>query len=714
MKKLSSIATALLVTTMGHVGHARAQSSAQESSASESRLEEIVVTGTKTGQAEVAQKVPVAISAFSAEQLQAAQITDLTRLSAAMPSTLLTSNSTYSGTANFFMRGVGVGTSVPTDDPAVGVFVDGMYMGTNLGIVTNMFDVESVEVLRGPQGTLFGRNVTGGAVLLRSKRPTGDFGAQLSGMIGNFGTREANMSLEGPLVADRLAAKVAVMSKSGDGYFDNVLVPGRKIGENDSLIVRPMLLFTPGDSSELSLIAEFGDMDDYGTPSKVVMLNTTASPPPPAGEWDLANTGDPQAHQRWSHVIGEGNWDIGDGRLTATLTHRDYRIRASTDVAGTPVALFGFLLPSGMNQNQSSAELVYATPIGERINLSSGLYYFRQRIDYREVRQVLSTVSAGRGIVDEETYGPFVQADVDLTSQLTLTAGGRYTYDRKDAQVASIGRCDLSVTNCNYDFLDSESWTDFTPRVALRWQPMDNLQVYSSYTKGFRSGGYNVRNSGGAPGPYEPESVTAYEFGLKSEWLDRRLRLNAAVFRNDYDDMQVPALNAQAQQKTLNAGTAVIEGVELEPTLLLTDSLTVGGSYSYIDARYTSFRNAPIADPSRATDLDLVKVPRHLASAYGQYETDLAGDLGSVLVRASYQYTGRRAGDVPNVYFFSSVGVWDASATWTSAGGQVALTAFGTNLANKQYGVTETSISLFTSEYLAPPRQYGMRVDLKF
>lgn len=714
MYKLSSVSAVLLVTVIGHASSVCAQSTAPESSTSESQLEEIVVTGTKTGQAEVAQRVPVAISAFSAEQLQAAQITDLTRLSAAMPSTLLTSNSTYSGTANFFMRGVGVGTSVPTDDPAVGVFVDGMYMGTNLGIVTNMFDVESVEVMRGPQGTLFGRNVTGGAVLIRSKRPTGDFGATVSGMVGNFGTREANLSLQGPIVTDRLAAKVAVMSKSGDGYFDNVLTPGRKIGENDSLIVRPMLVYKPGDSSELSLIAEFGDMDDYGTPSKVVRLNTPASPPPPEGEWDLANTGDPQAHQRWSHVIGEGTWDIGDGRLTATLTHRDYKIRASTDVGGTPVTLFAFLQPSGMEQNQSSAEVVYTTPLGERINLSSGLYYFRQRIDYREVRQVLSSVTAGRGIVDEETYGPFVQAEIDLTSQLTLTAGGRYTYDRKDAEVASLGRCDLSVTTCTYDFVDGKSWTDFTPRVAMRWQPMTNLQMYSSYTKGFRSGGYNVRNSGGAPGPYEPESVTAYEVGLKSEWLDRRLRLNAAVFRNEYDDMQVPALNAQAQQKTLNAGSAIIEGIELEPTLLVTDSLTVGGSYSYTDARYTSFRNAPIADPSRATDLDLVKVPRHLGSVYGQYETTLAGDLGGLLIHTSYQYTGRRAGDVPNVYFFPSVGVWDASATWTSVSGQVALTAFGTNLGNKQYGVTATSISLFTSQYLAPPRQYGLRVQLKF
>lgn len=683
-------------------------------------MEEVLISARRKSVSESAQTVPIAVSAFSESQMRAAFVENLTDVGLMAPNVSLEGNGTFPAAANFFIRGVGINTTNPSDDPTVGVFVDGMYYGVNLGVLTDTFDLESVEVLRGPQGTLFGRNVTGGAVVMKSKRPTGELGLRAEATIGDYGRRDVSVAIEGPLADESLAGKLAVLVKDHDGYFDNVAMAGSEIGGHKSIIVRPMITWMPNDDFELTLIGEHGDQEDLGTPSKSLADNVTPNPVQ-LDKFDLANGIAVEANTEWKHVIAEARQNTNGGAITATLTWRELEQRGNADLDGSETDIFHFVLPSGIDQDQLSAEVTYAAELSDRVDVTTGLYYFTQDLVYTEARDILGGLVqvTARGILEHSTYGAFVQSDIDLTDEMTLTLGGRYTVEEKEVEISSFGECDFAAQLCTPGFIDDETWNDFTPKVGLSWLPHEDFQLYASWTKGFRSGGYGLRNSRpGTPGPYEAEDVSAYEIGMKSDWFENRLRFNMALFRNEFSDLQRQVLDQNAAQSVLNAAEATIQGVEVDLQMLLAENFSLQASYAHLDAGYDSFNGLDLTgdgvdDPDLAKNLDFVRAPETTYSVAAIY--DLPFGNGSLLsFRGALSHVGKRAGNDANTFFFDSYDLVDASVTYTSPNERLKVSLFGKNLTDELYTTTGIDISLFTIIYAQPPRTWGLNISYEF
>jgi iron complex outermembrane recepter protein len=683
-------------------------------------LEEIVVSARRKNDAEQLQDVPLAISAVSSSQMDAAFIEDLTDIGLMAPNVNLDPVGSVPGVASFFIRGMGVNSSVPSDDPAVGVFVDGMFLGVNYGAVTDTFDLESVEVLRGPQGTLFGRNVTGGAVLLRSKRPEGEFGFKVKGVLGSHQRRDLSVALEGTLVEQTLAGKIAVMSKDHEGYFDNLAIPGDKIGDDQLLVVRPILVWTPADTITVTMITEWGDQDSDGAPTENLVDKTGAASITAQDDFDLTHDFKARSGARWKHIIGEVNWDLEQGTLTAEATWRELEQNFSGDIDGTDAPVLHFV-DSGIEQDQQSLELVYAGDLSEQIDITTGFYYFTQDVDYREGRDIFggAVQQRGNGILDHTAIGIFAQSDVALSDRWTLTLGGRYTSEEKDAKIASFNECTTDYS-CNYSFEDSESWSGVTPKVGLRWFAAQDVQVYTSWSQGFRSGGFNLRNASSAvvPGPYDEEKVKASELGIKWTLPEGRGHFNLAAFQNEFSGLQRTVLNADASQQILNAADASITGIEADFMLLLVENLLINASLGYLDAGFDSFVGLDVngdgtPDPDLARDLDLVRVPEWTRYISATYDLPLE-QAGSLTLRASYSFTDSRAGNDANGLDLNAYELFDASATWADVGGRFKVSAFGKNLTNEHYAAVAVDVSLFTQQYIAPPRTWGIELTYEY
>lgn len=562
-------------------------------------VDEIFVVAQKKGRAENLQEVPAAITAFTGEQLDNINFQRLTDLSYAIPNVQLEEVGTFPGVQNFSIRGQGINSSIPSVDPTVGVFVDGVYLGVTYGTVLDTWDLESVEVLRGPQGLLFGRNVTGGAVTVRTARPdpSGEFGIKARAFGTNESRYNVSAAIEGPLVQDKFAAKLMAYYEDDGGYFDNVNptggafgpgtgfvsfdsttglpgTPQRDPGEMETTIIRPTFVWTPTESLEFALISEFGKTEGDGAVWTVVN-QVVPSPPAPPG-LPPAVEGGPSGQIpkfsttsneygftdiEWQSATLEFNWDIWGGTLTNVAGWRDVEQSSVTDVDGS--FLPAFTASGATNQDQFSNELRFATTINDMWDLTVGAFFLTQDIEYREGRYIQFNLGTGApspdfvrlglgGDMEAETYGLFWNNDITVADDWVLTAGIRYSNEDKDANIIAGGLLggpcldvpDIGVNtggfNCAFDDL-SGSWNNWTPRLGVRWQFSDNAQAYAFWTKGFRAGGFNFRNARPdviPPGPTEQEEQNSYEIGIKSELFDNRLRLNLAYFQNDIDDIQ--------------------------------------------------------------------------------------------------------------------------------------------------------------------------------
>ncbi|MBY8825510.1 TonB-dependent receptor [Sphingomonas colocasiae] len=701
------------------------EASAPEASARSGELEEIVVTGTRKSRAEALQDVAVSVSAFTGSQIESSHIVNLVELGRRSPGVQLDTNGTFPASANFYIRGIGINTTNPSDDPTVGVFVDGIYQGVNIGALTDLFDLDSVEILRGPQGTLFGRNVTGGAVLVRTRRPSGEF--QVRGELGyaSFDDKSAKISIEAPIVKGALNGKIAILYRDRDGLFSNAANPRKRIAAMDNLIIRPVLEWKPNDGVTVTLIGEVGKQTDQGTPIKNLLIKAPAAsitPPVPAGKFDLVTDFYTHTETQWRQVTGEAVFDVGSGRITANAGYRKLKVDNQAELDGTAAPLFHFVDPTGLRQEQLVGEIVYAGEIGSRIDLTVGANIFHQTIDYKEARVITSNTGrstpSGRGLLNHTAGGVFAQADWRFIDRFTLTLGGRYTIERKHARVANFGQCNATVTVCNIGTDDSTSWRDFTPKAALKFQPTDDLTLYASYTRGFRSGGYNLRNSIGPAGPYDPENVDAYELGIKSEWLDRHVRANLSLYRNDFRNLQRQVLDDQARQRTINAASARIQGVEADLVVVPVDGLSLSGSLAYTDAKYGEYNGLDltgdgIPDPALARNLKLTRVPKWVYSLAAAYETAI-GSAGSINAQIAFDHTAERAGNDANTFFFAPYGLLSANLGFTTADRKYRISLYAKNLTNKIFYSSGTDIGTFRAAYLGAPRTIGVTFGFQF
>jgi iron complex outermembrane recepter protein len=669
---------------------AAAPAAGQESGAVSAAIEEVTITARKRGPENV-QDVPQAVTAFGSDQLEALNFQDLQSLSYMIPNVQLEDVGTIGGYANFSIRGLAINSSIPSIDPAVGVFVDGVYMGIPAGVVVGNFDLAGVEVLRGPQGVLFGRNVTGGAVLLRTSAPSDVFSVSARVAVETGPQYFIDATVTGPITPG-LSAKLAAYYSDDSGWFENDFT-GDQFGESQEYIIRPALRWAPNDGLEFLLRLETGHTEGDGPAGQNHAIFSRDS-------HDFAINEPGFSDENWDQAILEANIGVsfGNGTITNIAAWRSYDLNTLIDVDSTPGN--GLHARAIIEQEQFSEELRYAGTFGS-VDVTAGFYYFQQSLFYLENRHLLGFIFAtGGGDGDFWSWASFLSADWHITEQLTLNLAARYTHEEKDVEIAVYGidpgRANFDAGRLVVNFVDSESWSDVSPRIGLQWQPGEKTQFYGYWAKGFRAGGYNFRQTAPltptvTPGPFNPEDVTTYELGVKHAFADGKVRINAAVFHNDIEDMQ-RELNTPGtfgvNQQILNAGNATMQGFEVEVLWQVVDNFLLEFQAGYTDAEYDETfidiganGGPPHNDPN---DLRL-KIPRVSPWSYGASAIlDLPlGEWGLLSGRVTYSHRDKNFFTDTNLGFFNAVDLFDANITFRPNDGPWSLSIYGKNLTDE-------------------------------
>ena len=631
-------------------------------------LEEIVVTARKRD--ENIQDVAIAMSALSPTEVERSFARDLKDLASMSPNLVIDDTSQGpGGVAAITIRGIGVADVEKSFDPAIGVVIDGVFIGSNTGGILKSFDIASVEVLRGPQGTLFGRNTIGGVINVARSKPTGKFGGKVRAGYGDYDTYDIEGILNFP-ITEKLAAKLSVGTHhQGEGFYQNVNT-GDDMGSEDYRTLGVNLLYTASDSLEFEYTYNYETTDQdtppllnngqprhlfcsafgYCAPSVnstitgsryrvasvgLFPLNPTNAVFNETSPDDLVSKPLEATFDTDTHIL-EAHWQINDDySADAIYGHWNSSETVLTDWDGTPDMLYHTTRPADWEQD--SLELRLAHGGDDALNWVAGLYYWDSSFDIR-LRSYIGFAVPG-AVLDiaqfatqtTKSTAAFFEGDYAFNDAWTLTLGGRYTKDEKTS--AARGNVDTSVPppggfppGVNGD--PEESWDEFTPRVGLQYQINDDAMIYATYSKGYRSGGFLSRVSSYAEAitPYDQETVENYELGLKSEWLDNTLRMNFTVFLMDYEDKQeeihLPDTLSGTGQKTVvaNASTADMKGVEFEMQAYPIDGLSLRANLAYLDASYDQFEFDDGTGVQDYSDLEFRRAPEWTGNVDATYE----------------------------------------------------------------------------------------------
>ncbi|MEO1480876.1 MAG: TonB-dependent receptor [Myxococcota bacterium] len=762
--------TALRWSALATIGLFIAQPAfAQEAEGEEEKKEDdgsvevMTIKGTKQAGGESLLEAPVAVTAFGAEQLEAAQFRDTESLTFSIPNVSLDSVGTVKGVANFSIRGLGANSSIPSIDPTVGLFVNGIYQGSNAGSVLDTFDLESVEVLRGPQGVLFGRNVTGGAVLLQTRRPGDDFSFQFKSNLETGLEYRLYGGVDIPLVEDTILFRISGQWRDDAGYFTNqfptsvdpatlqaTTTEEQQFGEEEAFLVRPTLTLKPTDDLTIHVTYERGALDGEG-PAAQSTLN--APSPGSFEDFDFSIDEPGFIEYDWDSVSLEATYEVGgNGVITELFGWRRVTSGGRSDIDASPVQQFHAGVTADIEIITN--ELRYSDSVwDERLDFTAGVYYFSQLINYREHRDLggAAVIAGGIGAAtpglsdpdpavqaasaaaiadlsaqlgadpdlalisntmggDQEqlALGAFSQVGFDVTDKLELVGGLRYTYETKDVGIATFNgvpgapdTCGEELgANCRYDFFDDETWTDLSPKLGFNYMPRPGSVIYGSYTRGFRSGGYNLRNTSptAAPGPFDPENQDAFELGAKGGLLDNKLILGGAGFFTKMSNLQrevnVPDAATGVVQIIQNTADAFVYGVEGEATVRPTKSLMVYGTFGITDANYFDVDfdlNGDGAIDAQDENLELPRLANITATAGFNYNIDLTTN-GSIDLRGAYAYrdnsffTDNNLGALPDGHVIDASISYNFASIGVGSGGLLPrVTVYGRNLLNEAF-----------------------------
>ncbi|MBB4632594.1 TonB-dependent receptor [Sphingosinicella soli] len=704
---------------------------AQEQTPSSTQgLEEIVVTAQRVAQN--LQDVPIAISAFSASQLRDARIESVRDLAQYTPG--LTSSEVNPGEPNFAIRGIGTEgiNSNAGGDASVVMFVDGVYIGRGGGSNLNLYDLERVEVLRGPQGTLFGKNVVGGAISLVSRKP--DFKENFVGGTVSYGNYD-RLELLGRFnygLSDIAAVSGAFTRIRRDGYTRNATT-GNRVDDEDLWGGRLSVRLAPSDVVDIVLSGDYTKQDTLGQPRDNV-CNASFN----GGVHCVGVDPDP----RVVNAVDDGFLKREVGGLSATVT-LDSPMGEITSITAWRKADYShrdafFSNPvnpptqiESINENveesqQFSQELRLAfKTFNNRLSGVMGLYFLTENIERNEMLEQTFPAPAQQGRnafpqdVDSDSFALFGQANLAVTDRLTLTVGARMTWESKRAHLQGIlveGPGLPPPLSVPFDVRARESWRAFTPRFAADYKVSDNVMIYASAARGFKSGGFQGTAGTGssAATPYDPEFAWNYEAGFKSRFFDNRVQLNVAAFRTDYTDLQVSQLVPLCCVVIGNAATAKIEGVEAEFVAQLFEGFRIDASYSRLDAKFDSFADGATAD---FTGNRLPRAPKHQIGLAGQYEVPVTDSI-NLFGRVGWSYRSKiffEASNTP-LEVQKSYGMLDGRLAVRSADDRWEVAVWGMNLTDKLVKNHIVAFAPFQQQLntYQPPRTYGATVSFQF
>ena len=682
-------------------------------------LEEIVVTAQK--KAENLQEVPISVTAVTANSLDKTGITGTDELSVVVP------NLQYGrqvSSATPFMRGIGTKNSSVGDEGSISTYVDGVYYSSMVASVMEFNNIERVEVLRGPQGTLFGRNATGGLIHVITKDPSHETSGKVKVGVGNYDTQEFGFYGTTGL-SENVAADLSINYKDrDDGFGDNlVLGEDRKGDEQESY--RAKVLVDLSDDTELTLSYL------YATSASDVGVGRQQAPGVVGLGGAAVNTGDfqdinsentPQAEARQNAYSAKLTHDFGDFELISTTAYYESDAFFNLDQESGPTRVFDFNMDT--EESQFSQEFQINSTTDSAFQWTAGLYFMDAEAIYTDQSHVNfgPTRLAIDVTQDTKSYAIYGQGSYDFTDQTKLTLGLRWTRDEREV---SGGR---SVNNGPFvnDASRDESWEEPTWRVALDHQLTDDVLVYASYSRGFKSGVYNtvINLTGVFSDPVDPEILDAYEIGFKGDFFDSSLRVNASAFYYEVEDLQMQLIQGGAIL-LLNVGETEIMGAEVEATYFATDNLDFNFSLSLLDTEYTKFPAGPILNPNTVPpggniggvfgDLkgnDLIRSPDYTYSLAANYR--IPSDLGEFNVNVTYYYNDGFYWEPDNRLEQEDYDIVNAEVGLTSSDEKWFFRIFGRNLTDSEYSYYSQESSTGDLVSAAPPRTYGASAEYRF
>jgi iron complex outermembrane recepter protein len=789
------------VSSLAFVAPATAQQS-DERGASE--IADIVVTARR--REENLQDAPISVTAISGEQLAASGAKDASEIGRSAPNVTFLTSTNSGGTSAFagiFIRGVGQDDFLPTADPGVGVYLDEVYLGRASGGALRLNDIKSIQVLRGPQGTLFGRNTVGGAVLVVSNRP--DPSAP-SGRV-DLGYGSDNL-IEGGLVSnlplsEKAAIRVSAQGVLQDGYARSTSDPRLEFGKRKEYGLRAQLLVQPADN--MTFVAAFDYLYQRNTNVPSVALGDTALGNPPSGLGTLYNgfvaptspTGFLTAANLGSlnpirtGAVGKinddadvwgisltGEIELSDAINLKTITaYRDMKAGFASDNDGT---IHRIAQTDDLLKQQQFSQEIQLSGKTDRLQWILGAYYFREIADdfnrvsvvpgsYNAVEALPVNLPVGPGapvpcalqtftpipgtpfrappqgfglgcpfnianttvdieldvatVVKSRNFAGYGQFTYNLTDALSVTAGLRWTYEKKDFLASTLNRAVTAKLGAPFysvgPFRSSNSWSQFTPKVGLEYKANDDALLYASYSRGFKSGSFNGRATDPAAlGSVNPEFVDAFELGAKTDWLDRRLRVNGSLFLNKYSDIQLVVTanrNNQLINQLLNAAKADIYGGELEITAVPVEGLTLNGALGYANSSIKQVSSVVAANSLIRTGNVLKKTPEWTWSLGATYVADVG--FGQLSGRVSYAYQSSifHNGENQPQTREAGYGLLDASIGLKVGNPGLTLSLYGQNLTDKTYAgsifLTGGGTTIF---YPTRGRQFGARASYSF
>jgi len=702
-------------------------------------LEEVVVTAQKRAQS--MQDVPIAVTAMSAEMIKQAGISDMKGIAVRTPGF---SMGNFNPTQpQMFLRGIGSnGDGAGGGEQSVAMFLDGVYINRSAGAGTELYDLQSIEVLRGPQGTLWGKNAIAGAINLTSKKPADELEGSLEVGAGNYGLKTYRGMVTGPL-ADNLNGKVSFSQKDRDAYVQSVIDPAVETGDLDSSSVRAQLLFTPRDDLEMLLTL------DYGTDKRSGSAVAPAQDQGLIGMF-LQTPGLPVAgfHENYMEEPGKTDmaskgislqmdWDNNLGTLTSLTAYRDSDTASNQISLGTGITAFPVLTLDNFVEETSemfSQEFRLAGETGD-LNWQTGLYYNNEKTRRHEGGAFTTAVDlgalfSGGGVVplgfvatlpddvstqtnETNSVAVFGQGTYAVTEDLDVTFGLRYTREEKDFQNLGSSGAGLYVQE-NYDIAETETWTAPTYKLVTNYHVNDDTMVYFSAATGFKSGGFDgtASNAVSAATPFNEEQALNLEVGFKSMLLDNRLRLNGALFNTAYEDLQIvsafPNGSPVPPLQTKNAGEAKSQGVELEAMLAVTENFQLAATYAYLSTEYTQLDGN--LKPHEGNKLR--NAPRNAYSVAATYDWNLAAG-GALTARAEYVAKDQAYQDVPNTEHASipAYRVTNMRLAYTSPDEHWEVAGSIKNVFNEEYYLHNYDLQPFGALHIpAMPRTYGVTV----
>ena len=747
-----SACSAAIASILAYSGPGQAQQAGARGA-----LEEVVVTARR--REESLQQVPVAITAFTTADIEARNIENTEDLNVLLPNVDIRGGGVSNGTSNFAVRGI----------PGIARYMDGVVMGSDIAGLESIVELERIEVLRGPQGTYFGKNAIGGAIQYITQKPRDEFGARIRATLGEFNRTDIVANIDIPL-SDRIKTKITAAQLTRDGYVQSIVVD-EAYGEQDDQIVRGILQWEPTDNFTAVFTAQssrtdtnmqpavlFDAVDNAGFGRNLPGTYTLAGFPFTdklyafglREEWKTAaDYQGPGSIIDIDSLTADLSWNINDSITFRSITNTRALERGSmADSDATFYHAFDWWYYDEQREATQEFQLLGAN---DRLSWVVGLYYNEQ--DLSQTTRFWQAVeleglcggnpvplppricpnlnNASQRRITEDT-AIYAEVTFDLTDQLTLTVGGRssqedfrgLTYEPLEPQ----GAPQTPNTNIHnriirtvdgVPIIQDASFDAFTPRLALQYQFNDNVMGYASVSQGFNAGGVNSRFEPSLPNngitPFDEELLTNYEIGVRSDLLDGRLRLNATYFNGTWEDIQVAEVLVISTTTTTNAGEAEIEGIEIEGEWAATDSFTLNFALGTLDTAYTNVGQATTISVNSRFPF----APESSYSIGMQWDNDLSSGA-SIMTRLDYGWiddfeTFRDDRFVSFGGANDAYGLLSARLMYTAPDGNWDVSLFGTNLTNEFYrmGGFNAILAGVDQGYVARPREIGVSLSLR-